>query len=536
MQPNNENQPPAGGATPPADSSNTPFQQPTVIAPQAPVAAQPAPLTPAQMTPSTPNQSESTVPTPDTSPATEPAQQPFVQPVGAPNLQPNQTQEVAGMPIPTMPQPLSTPTVVSGSFDSMGQGIEPVFPLTPAKKSKKKWILGGGVLAAVLLLSSGFVFGYYIPNTPANVWKTGMHHTGQAVESLLTDSTSGDNAKNLSKIELSGAFSYGSNNKTQNVSGSFNSKTDGTDSNSSGTVRYNLDGTGTKTVSGKLVTIQTDTSTLPDIFFQISGLSSLGLDAYVPNIKSYENRWIEIDGSYLESLGGGSTASNDSSSKQLTTADAHELAVAVGSVSREYLFGTDSSKAVLVNKSFVGKETTEGVKTYHYTVAVDKTNFQAFCAALGDKVSQTNAYKKLVGSSDTTEAKKGLVESCKGTDTTGTFDVWIDSGYKLIHKVRFTDDKNTKNYVEFGQSYAGGDTIPFFLKAYDAESKSTGTLALTVNTKTNQIDGKGTLKIDGSDGGSGTLTLQLKPITGDFKVERPTNTIKIEEILSQFGF
>lgn len=442
-------------------------------------------------------------------------------------------QAAPSVTLPTTPQPLVAPTVVSGNFDTMGQGAAPVFPTTPVKKSKKKWFLGGGVLAAVLLLSSGFVFGYYIPNTPANVWKTGMHHTGQAVESLMSEATSGERAQNLTKFGLSGAFSYGSNKSTETVSGSFSSKTDGTDSDSSGTVRYNLDGTGAKTISGKLVTIQTDTSTLPDIFFQISGLSTLGLDAYIPNIKTYESRWIEVDGSYLESLGG--TTATDSTDSQITTADAHELAVAVGSVSREYLFGTDSTKAVLVNKSFVGKETVEGVKTYHYSVAVDKTNFESFCSALGDKVSQTSAYKKLTGASDTNEAKKSLVESCKGTDTSGTFDVWIDSGYKLIHKVRFTDDNN-KSYVEFGQSYNAGDTIPFFLKAYDADSKSTGTLALSVNTKTNQIDGKGTLKNEGSDGGSGTLTLQLKPINGDFKVERPTNTIKVQELLAQFGF
>lgn len=524
MQPQQPNQPSLGG-TPPDPQGAVSFQQPTVISPQTAVPPAPQPA----VTP--PTEAFGTLPGASTAQQQPTVQQPF-------SPQPPQPTPPSGYspqpPIPPTPtaQPFMTSSVVSGNFDSASAAQGPSITPTPTKKSKKKWFLGSGVVATVLLLSTGFVFGYYIPNTPANVWKTGMDHTGQAVESLMTEATSSKNTEAFKQYQLTADFDYKSD-SDQVVSGTVNAKTNGTDSDSNGSVSVKQLGSSPKTVLASVRTIKSNDSTLPDIFFKVSGLESFGFDAYVPNLASYENRWIEIDGSYLESLGG--EAVDTTSKDQISSQDAHELAVAVSGVTREYLFGVDESKAVLENKSFVGKETIDGVKTYHYTVSVNKTNFQAYCAALGDKLATTSAYKKLVGSENTSEAKNSFVKSCKETDVSGTFDIWIDSGYKLVHKVRFTDENNKDSYVDFGQTYNGSDTLPFFIKAYDADSKSTLSVNLTYNTKTNQVDGKGSIKSTGSDGGSGTLKFQLKPSTTDINIERPTNTIKIDQLLSELG-
>src|SRR5690606_31032379 len=60
---------------------------------------------------------------------------------------------------------------------------------TPPKKSKKPLFVGLFVALAVVLGSAGYVFGYYIPNKPENVWKTGLNRSGDTLAKLVAEST-----------------------------------------------------------------------------------------------------------------------------------------------------------------------------------------------------------------------------------------------------------------------------------------------------------------------------------------------------------
>ncbi len=401
-------------------------------------------------------------------------------------------------------------------------------------KSRKKWLAVGGLVALVLLLSGGYTFAFYLPGLPANVYKTGMNRTGKAVNSLVTQATNKSNIDAFSKSELTltGEADY----SDTSYSGQLSTKFDQLNSNSNldFTLKAN-DGT-SKTLNAKVLTQSATSGSFPNIYFQVTGLKALGLDDFVPGISQYDGQWISVDAQYLESLG--VTPGEVSTSKQPTSDDIAQLAQAVTTDTQNYVFTTDPAKAVLEEKNFVGKETINGIKTYHYVMGLNKTHAIAYCKAVVTTFYNSNVAKKMFTSSSlANDEKQSQLDSCdSNTDisSSNTFDMWIDSKYKLVYKVRFTDKSQKDTYVDVGQTYTGGNKVSLFVNYHDGELHQTGTATIDLNMDSKET--KGTLTLDSSDPDniySLKFTLDAKPYTGSVDVQKPAGAVPIQNVIQR---
>src|SRR5690606_37654424 len=167
---------------------------------------------------------------------------------------------------------------------------------------------------------------------------------------------------------------------------------------------------------------------------------------------------------------------------QLTEEDIVEIAKTVGNVNREYLFTTDESKAVLIVKSQVGRETFEGRDTFHYKVGFDKPHLKAYLNNLKEALKNTKL-KDLIKDENFDE----MIKSVDDIKDDSEADVWVDMKTKLIRTVRFTDPDNKETYFDIGMKYTGGDEYPFYFAINDEETGS-ATLEITVNTDTSAVN------------------------------------------------
>src|SRR5688500_18121467 len=50
---------------------------------------------------------------------------------------------------------------------------------------KKKALVAAGAAAVVVLGAAGYVFGFYLPNKPENVYKSALSNTGEGYQALI---------------------------------------------------------------------------------------------------------------------------------------------------------------------------------------------------------------------------------------------------------------------------------------------------------------------------------------------------------------
>jgi hypothetical protein len=113
----------------------------------------------------------------------------------------------------------------------------------------------------------------------------------------------------------------------------------------------------------------------------------------------------------------------------------------------------------------------------------------------------------------------------------------VDLHTKLIYKVRVTDSKNTKNYVDIIQKYKGGDTLPLaiaFNNDADGE-KTSGVINFVYDKSASSIKISGDFKVDGSQAASGNFNLTITPNTTEVKVEKPANAKNIMQLANDLG-
>lgn len=518
-----------------------------------------------------------TLPTPqaDVSPVVAPPQ--AVQtPVGQPVLSQTVYEPAVGQtptqPTFAQPQPATMQPVAPQSLDGFGQPIQPEFgqsvppaqplggqPLTPSgptppmggqayppssapqppkKTSKKKLIIGGIILALLLvLLGGGYVFAIYIPNQPQNVWKTGLERSGKAVDAIVNQGTEKQNLDAYKKSEVN--LSVTASGDQLNFSGQLNIKFDSANAAADLKVVSGTAGEADKAFTAKILSQLKAGSQYPNLYVQFAGLKALGFDAFLPDLVKYDSKWISIDESYLKSIGIKTQDVKNSNDKQLTANDVTEAVKAISSVTQEYLFTSRPDKALLDQRQFVGKEKVDGKSVYHYIVAINKQHAKDYCSAVVDKLVNTQVYKKY-SSGDTNAAKDSLTKDCQQSvddniKDTNTFGMWIDAKYKLIYKIRVTDDKDPKIYLDLGQNYSGGDDVSFFLNYHNGSDKTDSKLNLATNLKTHAS--KGTMNLTGS----GTspyeykVTLDGKPYTGEIKSEAPAGAVPIQDVLKALG-
>ena len=386
------------------------------------------------------------------------------------------------------------------------------------------------------------MFGLYLPNTPGNVWNTGINRSGKALDGLVQDATTATRLKEYKTSNIEGTLAVHADGSK--YSGNFTTSFNKTSLN--GGLSINLqDKDGSKqALTAKVMSQLPKDSLYPDLYFQVSGLKSLGLDDIMPGISAYDGQWISVSSDYLKSLGDDYLASGNNDTSQITSGDIAELARATSGVTKEYLFSTDKDKGVFVKKSFVGKEKQDGMSTYHYKVGINLSHAKAYCTALTQAVLSTGAYSKLSGETKQQmhDKKKTAAKDCATSTTNAlkgndTFDLWIDGHYKLIYKIRAyaTDDK--ESYTDIGQVYKGGDKLSLFVTYHDAPSQSNTKLTLDTDLKTNATNLKLTsASIDSSFPYDLTLTLTANISSKPVTITKPASSVPIQTVLGKLGF
>lgn len=432
---------------------------------------------------------------------------------------------------PGLVQPLAseTPAPVVG-----GMVNPPSFSGSGASGGKKKPLLFGGIAAFVALAGAAFYFLSYAPNTPNNVWNTGLSRSGKAISKVTETATDKQNLDKILKTQVEATIDGDISGMKFN--GSLDTKFDEANSDSKLNFKAKMDDKDLDLGLNVLTNLPKD-SKYPNIYFQFYGLKALGLDESAPEIAEYEKKWIAIEADYIEKnipLG----EMPESKQEDVTAAEMADLVKAVNEVNGQYLFTADPVKAVLVQKQFVAKEEVDGVKAYHYVVGINAANAKSYCKEMVNKVLAQTAAKKTIGDDKTVEElKKEGVKSCDEIkETQETFDMWMDAKYKLIYKARFADKKNKNSYVDIGQKYTGGDDINFFVNFNEAESKSTVKFNLSTNTKTNITSGDITAaSTDENSPYTVKVTIKSKPFDGSINSSKPEGTVSIEEILNKLG-
>jgi hypothetical protein len=396
------------------------------------------------------------------------------------------------------------------------------------------------VLALFILLGGGAAayFGYYVPNKPANVWKTALTRTGMGYDKL-SDYAVGQFQSKDSGIKLDGNF------KTSGVFAA-----DGTFSGSSdkdnGEFKGSLSVSGLK-IDGELRLIKSAAST-PDVYFKMNGLQGLGdllggfgvPPDYVSSINGLNGKWYFVDHSLFNQLSG-----SDSSSLQITSDDVKSVLKAVGDAGKQNIFTNDPSKMTFIVKTEVGKEKRDGRNVYHYVAAVDKDNLKNYVTALCDNLKKSNLKKFFNNDSQQVYDSIGCStasDSVNNFDSSRTADVWVDLHTKLIHAVRITDPKKKTNYFEIGQDYQGGSKFPFDLKFHsedEAETDDAG-ISLALDTKSNTFSLGGSLKEKSKTGDDTNLNasfqLNVSPNSAKVNVQKPAGAENILQLLNDLGF
>lgn len=429
------------------------------------------------------------------------------------------------------PSPGEAPTgvVVAGATAGAVAGMASVSQ--PGRRSRKRLFVGLAVILLVVLLTGGFVFGYYIPNRPGNVWKSALTNSGKAYDMLTQYATKDRQDKGVKvdgsfgltgKLQLSGNFHGQTANKSGQVTGDFTTK--------QGKTNF------------EFRSLTAPNSSLPDMYLKIDNIGSiaplLGFSGALPSqlTKAINNQWFSVDHSLFNEASGGSS----SAVPQVTRADVKQLLDTVGTVSKQYVFTDDQSKAVLVMKQIVGAEKKDGRNTYHYKVGINQAHYKAYVKALCDAVKDDKLVKQL-SSSKPADCEKAAAD-IKQSDADQTFDVWVDRRTKLPHVIRLTDDKNKATYVELSQDYQGGAEMPFGFKVHDQESDTTTdfNLTATANTKTDVFTAKLTFSVAGKtsdDNQQGTMSLKLTPSNdSSFKVQKPAKSEPIMSLIFLLAF
>ncbi len=477
-----------------------------------------------------------------------------------------------------MPSPTTT-----GSFGGpAGPASVPQWSPTGEKSGKrKKIIISTAAIAALLLGGAGFVFGYYIPNKPENVWKTGLSRTGQEFDALVEKLSDPATFETLNKNKVSITGSGEINGDKFDLS--MDSVYDQTKSDSSINVGAEIkdrpeDG---YDVNVKVKTDAVEGSVWPNVYFNISGLSSFGLDSYLPGLLEYEGKWISVEQDFYDQFLDDGDDSEAEEQKNLTQQDMVSILKDVNEVTKEYVFTEDTNKSIFVMGQFVGTEDSEGIKANRYKATIHEANATNYCKALVDKIYANETYRKIypVDEANLSKEIEDQKKSCEPVEKDEKtypsykeeFDIWIDKKYKMLHKVRLTTDlegrtsyynkKKTEcmanysqydfedsdsfcdyyddlietgeSYEEVGQIYSGDNQIKLFMNSKkDTDKNKSGARAdLNIQLEGLLIDGKVVYSSDTEDNKSNIeVNIKTEPYSGEVDANKPEGAIPLMDV------
>lgn len=529
--------------------------------------------------------------TPFTPQPAEQAQTSMVDPIvnaptasAAPNIGP--TTPTAAAPLVSgfaaTPQPNGgVPPIVMGGVDN------PIVPPSmPGQKpvdgnnKKRKILLASGLSALVVIgLVSAFMFLWYIPNRPNNVWSTGLSRTGKQFDVLLEKMQDEESIKKLNKsaFTVKGTLTMDAQNYSVDVDSKYDPK------NSASTIK--VAGNGEQAESNFAIDAEVRTqlvtdAVFPNIYFKLSGFSSLGADTLLPGITQYDNKWIAVEQDFLKSLS--EDAGQVNGQENLTEKDVLSIAADLNSVSKEYVFTDDTSKAVIQQTQFIATEESEGIKANHYKAKINTANARAYCASVIDKLSQNAAIKKSVNlpEQDYAAQVQNQKDACGEAQISETeFDIWVDKKIKVLHKVRQYEDlekakgeamvekarceaemsqysefmgpdfgaaqcsrfedriETGERYVEFGQVFKSRDEILLFAGSKSATDKNTSAARAEAKVNIKDLSIEGTIKASSDNESKYNLDIVMasKPFDGTIDASKPEGAIPIQQLIDSLG-
>jgi hypothetical protein len=424
---------------------------------------------------------------------------------------------------PPIPTPSTEPIATPETYTFTPQVIDPNSPAPKKRFFKKPLVLLVVVFVLILGGSAAAYLGYYLPNKPENIWNKALINTGKGYDKLAEYSQN-QLAGQSKGFSLSGTYKVSG---SYAADGNFDAKSDGNNSVlmaslSSTGLKFNLEARAIKSTSNN-----------PDVYFKVDGVKGLGNllgGFYQEAANTYDGldgKWYFVDHSLF-----------DQYSKQMPTSlhfsqsDIKSILKAIGDASKEYVFTNDPSKMAFVVKQNVGKEQQDGRSVYHFKVAVNKQNFKKYSNALCTNLKNSSLKKLYGGNEKTLESALDCNDSSdtNSLDANQTADVWVDMHTKLIHKVKFTDTKDKASYVDFGQDYQGGDTIPF---TFSGQEKAAHVqIKVTLNMKTNVLK----LEASGKSSSiSGSVDMTFSPNQAELKVEKPADARNIMQLIDDLG-
>lgn len=405
-------------------------------------------------------------------------------------------------------------------------------------KSKKLPILIGAGLFIVAV--AGFVFGYYIPNQPENMYSRAIDRTGSAIDELVLQATEAEQLDQLGRMQLSGNMKYTDDAGTYTAD--FSSQYESGTSDHSVNVTNKDNREEEEAVFGfSLITDSIDDSRFPDIFFQIRNVEALGLSGFIPGITEYDSQWIEISSQYLEeNVGEFLAEAEDEQLEDITLEDYADAVRVLTQKTTERMFSSGDD-GLLELDEFAGDEEINGMRTYRYSVNINQDNAYEYCEEISRAVVDLDLFNQLsvsLSEDELAEQVEQAIDDCQSSvddiieDT--DIEMWVDRSTRLIHKFRFSEKDDNQEYLEIGQRFNGGDTIDLFFVSNSGERKTRAETATTVNFEDNTSNITVNAENTSDDflrAYEMTLTIDIQPLDSSITVERPADSVSIETVI-----
>lgn len=460
----------------------------------------------------------------------------------SPPTEPSQSPEPAPQP-PFQPPQVIQPTVISPSLPSpaapgYGEGgyvSAPVaMQLTRPPRSRKPLLFLVVLVGLLVLLGGGYLFAFYLPNTPPNLYKTSLSRTADAYDQLVK-LTSLTQAKKYTSTAIDGSFSFTAASSASG-DGSLSFKSD--HNNAIGSVNFDVMG---EKFTANIRSIKPSKQTNPDVYFQVSGIKSLLDNIGLTQEASLDGQWIAVDHTLLDSVSANLRSSQKAPTAAITPTEIQDAMNKVGAVNRQYLFTTDSKQAVLVRQKDLGTSQLDGRQVYGYQLGYNKTNLQAYVGALGkalDSSSLNTWAKQENGKSISSTLNVAKLQSSLSSAQPYSFTMYVDTHTKLVHSLRFTDPKST-DYFTIGQNYTGGTSYPFsfsYVSNHDPSNSATLKLTATADSSTSRVTVG--LNANGKQSDqpfSVTANATITPGNDTVQVTAPANSKPVMELLQSLG-
>ena len=453
-------------------------------------------------------------------------------------VSPTATPATTAIPAPSTPA-FQPPTASASDTPTVVSPPPAAATVSPRSKRSKKQLAIIIVIVALVLLG-GYAFAFYIPNTPSHVYSASLSNSGKAVDKLTSYFQAQDSAT------YKGA-SFDSSMKLKSSTVSFDATLSGAfDKDANANVQFKADIEG-QNVTANIRSVKAAGNTSPDVYLQVTGVKSYLDSAGLNTLDSLDGQWISIDHTLIDTYARSIKSSLDSTTNSSvanaaatpTPVELNDAIAKVQVVNKQYLFTTDSSKAVLANEKFIAKETKNGRSVDHYKVGYNKAHLQAYVTALGSALdsSKLNAWSKQANAGKSLSEVLGLkgiqTSITNDKNTAYTFDLWADTKTKLVSAVQFTDTTDSSAKFTLSQNYTGGAEYPFGLETTDKTSNAK--LDLTINAVTNKVTGDFDFSSTGSDSTSLTGTFNVTPSNDSVKVTAPAGAKSINDVLNQLG-